>query len=298
MNDITFLESDLDSSVNIVKRTDDGGYFEARFVQRKEDTVVVYLSSQSGCQEACRFCHLTQTGQTQKTEAVLTDYLDQIYQVFKIINEQSDISKIENIHFNFMARGDVMNNSLFTYSPIRLISAINEISLINFPKATPRFKLSTIFPKNNDVNLDLFLQDIGFLRLAANIDVEIYYSLYSLKESFRKKWIPKALNPESVGRILSNINDGLRLHHALIAGQNDSEEDVRLIHQWLEDHNLEVMINIVRYNPFDEGSGQESSDEVRAQYIEWMKQSLRVKLIQEISLVGKDIKASCGMFVT
>lgn len=298
MNDITFLESALDSSVNIVKRTDDGGYFEARFVQRKEDTVVVYLSSQSGCQEACRFCHLTQTGQTQKTEATLVDYYDQLHRIFEIINKKCDVSKIKNIHYNFMARGDILNNSTFLDDPQHFLLKLNKISNILYPQVTPRFKLSTIFPINDKPHLNIWIESALSLRYECDMDVEFYYSLYSLQDKFRKKWLPKAMAPDKVGQLIKGTKQGFRLHHALIAGQNDSEEDVRLIHRWLEDYDLDVMVNIVRYNPFDEGSGQESSDEVRAQYIEWMKQSPRVKLIQEISLVGKDIKASCGMFVT
>lgn len=129
-------------------------------------------------------------------------------------------------------------------------------------------------------------------------DVEIYYSLYSLKESFRKKWIPKALSPQDVGGILKGTHEGLRLHHALIAGQNDSDEDIDLIHQWLEEFDLKVMVNIVRYNPANDHCGEESRDEVRSHYIERLRQSDRVLLVQEIPFAGRDVYASCGMFVS
>lgn len=306
MDIIKILESEIDESVNIIKSSVDGGYYEARFVQRNEDTFIIYLSSMSGCDKICRFCHLTQTNQLMTNGATFRNYLDQTKSVLDISKDIVDQDKIRNVHVNFMARGDLLNNQEFLSNPHRLITSLELLIRTYYPDAVAKFKLSTIFPRDtgpvgNQSPLhfvDLFVESINDLRELDNKDVEIYYSLYSLKESFRKKWIPKSISPNDVGNILRGTHDGLRLHHALIAGQNDSEEDVRLIHQWLEEFDLEVMVNIVRYNPFDDKSGVESSDEMRVQYIEWMKQSPRVKLVQEISFRGKDVYASCGMFVS
>lgn len=67
------LISKEDASANVVM-----GKFEARFVQRTPDYFIIYVSSHQGCNQACRFCHLTQTKQTDMTPASIGDYADWI----------------------------------------------------------------------------------------------------------------------------------------------------------------------------------------------------------------------------
>ena len=57
-------QSGQDASVNW-DRPADVGRLEARYVRRCPDYFVVYLSSQTGCSQGCRMCHLTATGQTR-----------------------------------------------------------------------------------------------------------------------------------------------------------------------------------------------------------------------------------------
>lgn len=300
------LVSEIDSSVNTIKPTVDGGYFESRFVQRTEDTFIIYLSSMSGCDKACRFCHLTQTNQLMMNHSNFRNYLDQAKSVLDISKDIVAHDKIRNIHVNFMARGDLLNNSEFLSNPYRLVTSLELLIKAYYPGAVAKFKMSTIFPRDTGPSgnsspvffAGLFVESVNDLREQDGKDVEIYYSLYSLKESFRKRWMPKALSPQDVGGILKGTHKGLRLHHALIAGQNDSDEDIDLIHQWLEEFDLKVMVNIVRYNPANDHCGKESSDEVRSRYILRLGQSDRVLLVQEIPLRGKDVYASCGMFVS
>jgi len=215
-------------------------------------------------------------------------------------SKKYDLASVRTVHVNFMARGDVFNNQGFLSNPWRVIVGLKQLIQKYFStKVEVKFKLSTIFPWSVSESLfkHTMLKEPLSLR-GQGLDIEIYYSLYSLQEKFRKKWLPKTLPPRVVGDIFKGTKEGLRLHHALITGQNDSDKDVRLIHDWLEEYDLEVMFNLVRYNPFDDGSGTESSDFVRSQYMDWMRESPRVKLVQEIPKVGFDAKASCGMFVS
>ena len=68
--------SEQDASVNW-DRPADVGRIEARYVRRSSDYVVVYLSSQTGCAQGCRMCHLTATGQTRLRDATIEEMLEQ-----------------------------------------------------------------------------------------------------------------------------------------------------------------------------------------------------------------------------
>ena len=207
MSETKLLFSTLDKSINRIDPVADGGYFETRYVQRTEDTAIVYLSSASGCNKACRFCHLTQTGQLYTTDVNKTEYRDTARALLEEASRKNDFSTVQNIHFNFMARGDVLSNMSFTTNVKGVLASLARVAKDFFPAATPRFKLSTVFP--TDINnghmvsarnpaeyLQEALVDPVFnLRHEQGIDVEFYYSLYSLRPEFRKRWIPKAFDP-------------------------------------------------------------------------------------------------------
>lgn len=71
------LHSQEDASVNFIWRGEYPGMLEARYVRRSPEYFVCYLSSQSGCKQACRFCHLTATKQTSLIDVPIADILNQ-----------------------------------------------------------------------------------------------------------------------------------------------------------------------------------------------------------------------------
>ena len=58
------LKSNLDQSVNFVENQL-VGFLESRYVRKVDEYFICYLSSQTGCNRGCKFCHLTASGQTQ-----------------------------------------------------------------------------------------------------------------------------------------------------------------------------------------------------------------------------------------
>lgn len=290
------LVSNQDSSINLVRPTDDGGAIEARFVQRTPDTVIVYLSSASGCDRACRFCHLTQTKQTMMAHVTADEYIQQATEVLDLVAKEGKLEGVTTVHFNFMARGDALLNPHFINDPADVILGLANVAYrFNFE---PKFKISTIFPQS-----PIFGSAVTFLKewtqevIALHSEVEFYYSLYSLETSFRKRWIPKAMDPEVIGECFADTVGKLRLHHALIKHENAHFNTVARIGQWLHDYNIHSRFNIVRYNPFSSACGQEVDEheiELHRRSFEKLDNIISAHIITK---VGMDVKASCGMFV-
>ncbi len=289
LSDYIDHHSQQDASINWDKPVD-VGRIEARYVRRCQDYFVVYLSSQTGCDQACRMCHLTATGQTRLRNVTLEEFLEQADTVLGHYRENTPPA--DSVHFNFMARGEPLANPVLLSQADELLGELARRA-ISF-NVRPRYLVSTIFPKELG---DRRLEDI-FL----TYHPEIYYSIYSVREEFRRRWLPKALSvTEALDRLVSwqrNTYKICKIHYAFIEGENDSEADVHAICDELESRRLMVHVNIVRYNPQDPlRHGTEPSEEVIERNAEIYRSRLPYARVRVIPRVGFDVQASCGMFV-
>lgn len=295
MGSATILRSQEDKSINFISPTPDKGAIEARFVQRTDDTIIIYLSSATGCNKACRFCHLTQMKQTMMTDVTIDGYLKQAKEVMALLIKEKKLSGVRTVHFNFMARGDALANIHFINHRDILINDLVRLAESN--GLIPKFKISTIFPSDGlfgKGKRDLKLWVLNTLEMHPG--VEFYYSLYSLDPAFRKRWIPKSIDPDLIGEVFYGTINKVRIHHALIEGENTSEEDIDAIKNWLFKYGITTCINIVRYNPFSSASGKEPDEKAILAYANKMKECDYINDVQIVSRVGRDVYASCGTF--
>lgn len=287
--DWTRYPSTIDASVNFVCRTEDGGAFEARFVQRDPGYFITYLSSQTGCDQACRFCHLTQLGQTMRQQAGLPEFLEQAEQV--IAHHDARPSPARKMHVNFMARGEPLLNPLLTRSFSALADPLTEMAAARGLEI--RFNLSTIFPRET-AGLDLAQSFKGY-------PVTFYWSLYSLEDRFRRRWLPKADSPEaSLRRLLdwqTATGREVVIHHALIAGENDTIEQMQDIRDLVAGSGLRTRLNLVRYNSFGPRTGTEADETAYAAAAEILGNIAPTSRAKIVPRVGRDVAASCGMFM-
>jgi adenine C2-methylase RlmN of 23S rRNA A2503 and tRNA A37 len=286
--DFTAHRSAQDASVNW-DRAADVGRIEARYVRRCKDYFVVYLSSQTGCAQACRMCHLTATGQTHLRDATLGELVEQA----KIVLDHYRLEgpPARSVHFNFMARGEPLASRVLLAHADTLLGELSRMAVaLNLH---PRHLISTICPRELG---DCLLEDIFVVH-----HPEIHYSVYSVSERFRRRWLPKALPAEvALDRLTSwqrTTQKIVTLHHAYIAGENDAEGDVHAICDALEERKLMVHINIVRYNPYDPSRhGVEPAEEVIERNAAIYRARLPNARVGVIARVGFDVAASCGMF--
>jgi adenine C2-methylase RlmN of 23S rRNA A2503 and tRNA A37 len=284
----TQLRSSQDASVNW-DRPADIGRIEARYVRRCPDYFVVYLSSQTGCDQGCRMCHLTATKQTRLRDVAPEELLEQAETVLDYYRREAPPAR--SVHFNFMARGEPLANEHLLARADELLGELARRAVaLNL---RPRYLVSTIFPK---VLGDRLLEDVFVTH-----HPEIYYSLYSVRERFRRRWLPKALPvEEALDRLASwqrSTYKVCKIHHAFIAGENDSEADVHAVCDALESRRLMAHVNIVRYNPPGPRHGVEPPEEVIQRNAQIYRTRLPYARVRVIPRVGYDVQASCGMFV-
>lgn len=288
-------KSNIDASVNFTHKCGDGQALEARYVRRHSDYLACYLSSQTGCAQACRFCHLTFTGQNQAREATAEEILFQAKQVLEYFKSLKEEPKAKVVHYNFMARGEPLDSRLITGFDTgeKLLGDLGKLALSN--GLMPRFLISTIMPMSLAVRSDFQYLEHRF----PIIQPEFYYSLYSMDPEFRRRWLPRAMPPDTALELLTHwqrhTKKIVRIHYAIIKGENDRLEDAHSIVEALKKHGLRADFSLVRYNPPSPRHGEEA-DNYEA-YAEFLRQSLDGVRVKTIDRVGPDVAASCGMFL-
>ena len=265
------------------------GMLEARYVRRTDDYVVVYLSSQTGCRQACRMCHLTATGQTATRDATVEELWAQADVVLD--HYRTATAPADTAHFNFMARGEPLASEVLLTQADTVLSGLADRAIALSLK--PRFLVSTILPKTLG---DRALEDV-FVRHHP----ELYYSIYSMDEAVRRRWLPKALPArEALDRLAAwqrHTYKIVKVHYAFIAGVNDAEADVHAVCDALEERGLYVHVNVVRYNPPSPKHGEEPPESVIRRNAAIFGERLPHARVRVIERVGFDVAASCGMFV-
>jgi 23S rRNA (adenine2503-C2)-methyltransferase len=281
MNEIK-LASSIDESVNFVTPSNDGGFYEARYVRRSFEEIICYLSTQTGCNQGCRMCHLTQTKQTSASDAYVADILDQARKVFEHYNK--NCKSADTVNYNFMARGEPLNSIIIKEESEWLFSRLGKLALDN--GLLPRFKVSTIMPKS----LDKSLKEIFPV-----IHPDIYYSAYSYDEKVRQRWLPNAMPIEEAIRLLKEWQDHthkiVRIHYAVIKGVNDDNWSVQMLYNAFSRACLAYDVNLVYYNPYNDKFGEEGSMAIVENA--WRSRSIKTNIVDR---VGFDVHASCGMF--
>lgn len=279
------FRSEQDASVNFVEEQL-AGFLEARYVRRCAEYFVCYLSSHSGCNRGCEFCHLTATGQTSFAPSTINDFESQALQVLKHYRrEQAALY----MHFAFMARGEPLANPQLLSRGSELLVRLGRLAADEGLPA--KFCVSSIMPLTLNKPL---LEVFGF------VSPTMYYSLYSVEDEFRRRWLPTAMPVSKALSMLANYQRFskkiVKIHFVFIEGQNDSAEQVRKLCDALDEHKLICEFNLVTYNPATAAQGVESASEVIAERLAYIESRFAGK-VKAVQRVGFDVKASCGMFV-
>lgn len=289
------IASEHDASVNHILTHTDGGMWETRWVQRTHHYGIVYVSSHTGCALSCRFCHLTATKQTMMTPATLEDYRAQLVQTLSTYEQRvadGTIPPAQKLHVNFMARGEALDNPTVLHQSDELFAMMDEEIKRVQPSLEAHYLISTILPRTFDGSLSDILR---------HPNAHLYYSLYSVNDAFRKRWLPKSLPWNEALDLCQefqhNTGKRINIHGAFIEGQNDSDDDIEKMIDAITSRDLQAKFNLVRYNPHDARHGVEPTEERLQEIFARIQQALGSEDSRIVPRVGFDVKASCGMFV-
>jgi len=245
-------------------------YLEARYVRREQNYISAYVSSHNGCNQGCKFCHLTEQKQTKFNHVGIEDYVFQMDKILSNIPQNHNIMKTSDIrvNINFMSRGEsCANKTIINHYP-ELYQALYDQVVHKYKYKILKMNLSTIMP--------LTIRDYNLIDIFKDKPVNLYYSLYSANEVFKKQWMPNAMPVEVALDKLKEFQlkrytydplttPNIVFHWSFIKGQNDDMTTVQHIANSISNRNfIKTKFNLIRLNPHKNSIITET-DEIRLQ---------------------------------
>lgn len=237
--------------------------------------ITACVSSQVGCSLDCNFCA------TARLKRMRNLNPDEIYDQVVAIKEQSELyfdRPLTNIVF--MGMGEPLLN----YSNV--LEAIDKITNPKGLGMSPkRITLST-------VGIPKMIKKLADDEVKFNLAV----SLHSGIDEVRSRVMP--INDKSP---LAELGDSLRYwyektkskvtyEYVVWKGINDTEADAKALVKFCKI--IPSKVNIIEYNPIDDGEFQQASDQAVAMYKVMLEQNDIVVNVRHSR--GKDIDAACG----
>ena len=240
-----------------------------------EKRITACVSSQVGCSLACQFCATARLKRQRNLSA------DEIYDQVVAIKEQAELffgRPLTNIVF--MGMGEPLLN----YSNV--VSAIEKItSQKGLNMASKRITVSTV----GIAKMIMKMADDG-------VKFNLAVSLHSAIDKTRSSIMPINLtNP------LDELADALRYwyqktrrkvtyEYVVWRDINDTEEHAKALLKFCKI--VPSKVNLIEYNPIDEGSFQQASEKSLNMYMDLLESHGITTRIRKSR--GKDIDAACG----
>jgi adenine C2-methylase RlmN of 23S rRNA A2503 and tRNA A37 len=291
------LASATDGSINwIIPKGN--SFIECRYIRRADGYISSYLSSHSGCKMGCSFCYLTVTNQTSFTHVDVELFKEQLNLVLNHAKDiDGDKSKDVRINVNMMARGEALANKFIVNKYPEFYKGLNTI-VDKYDYGTMKINISTIMPytiKNHDL-VDIF----------HDLPTNIYYSIYSINQKFRDKWIPNGIHwydaLTKLKKYQLETNNTITLHFALIENENDNPKEVQEMADEINNFNFtKLKFNIVRFNKHEKLNYNEAPmEKIEAAFdiLSFIAKESEITTNKSriVKRVAEETLGSCGMF--
>jgi 23S rRNA (adenine2503-C2)-methyltransferase len=268
-------DSKIDGASKLVFRTYDGHLLESVILRPETGRTSLCISSQVGCACHCTFCATGKMGFSRHLSR--DEILDQVVQAARLIRDEE--RPIRNVVF--MGMGEPLLNLVNVSQALHFLK---DPAFFNYPGS--HLMVSTVgIPKTI----------VRFTEM--HPDVQLALSLHSARQEVRQELMPLSGNytlEELRNAMISATSHGkVMVEYLMLAGVNDSEEDLQALINYLS--GINVHINIIPFNEYEGCELQGSSQLERMAFADRLKAAgfdttLRYSM-------GADIAAACGQLV-
>jgi len=272
--EVSTMQRSNDGTVKNAVKLHDGLIVESVLIPTKTRTTAC-VSSQVGCSLDCLFCA------TARLKRMRNLNPDEIYDQVVAIDKESKLyfnRPLSNIVF--MGMGEPLMNYNNVIKSIEKITSPEGLNMS--PK---RITVSTSgVPKIIKKMADDAVKFNLAVSLHSAID-EVRTSIMPFNETFPLKDLK-----ESLEYWYAKTKKTISYEYVVWKGINDSQKDIDALIKFCK--YVPSKVNIIEYNPIDDGDFQQASSEAIQQYIQQLEKNRIVVNVRRSR--GKDIDAACG----
>lgn len=270
MTIVDVLHSKSDGTRKYLMKLADGHTVECVYMKYKHGNTLC-ISTQVGCRMKCSFCASTLHGLARQLNAG-----EMIGQIFTVQNDTN--TRISNVVL--MGSGEPLDN----YDEVlRFLRLVNHPKGLNISMRSITVSTCGLVPRIKDL-------------MAEKLQITLAISLHATDNVKRSELMPvnKSYDIESLLAVCKEYTNftGRRItfEYALIAGENDSEEEAHRLGQLIK--GMSCHVNLIPINPVKEKSYQATSQEnARAFQRVLSHYHIEATIRREL---GADIDAACG----
>ncbi|HEX5171984.1 MAG TPA: 23S rRNA (adenine(2503)-C(2))-methyltransferase RlmN [Cyclobacteriaceae bacterium] len=268
------MQRSADGTIKNAVKLHDGLIVESVLIPH-EKRITACVSSQVGCSLACKFCA------TARLKRMRNLTPDEIYDQVVAIKEQAEMffeRPLTNIVF--MGMGEPLLNYANVAEAIDKITSQKGLNM-----AAKRITLST-------VGIAKMIKKIADDEVKFNLAVSLHAAIDKTRTSIMP--INETNSLEELGDALKHwykkTKRKVTYEYVVWKGINDTEEHAKALLKFCKI--IPSKVNLIEYNPIDEGEFQQADDDVLNMYMDLLESNGITTRIRKSR--GKDIDAACG----
>jgi 23S rRNA (adenine2503-C2)-methyltransferase len=271
------VHTSVDGTIKMLFNVGDGKSVEAVLIP-STDRLTICLSSEVGCNMACKFCYTAKQKLQRRLET--WEIVGQFVQASRYLAQHSPEQRLTNIVF--MGMGEPLDNTEAVFKACQILHSSWGMNL-----SRKRITISTsgIVPK---------------IPLVTEAGVRLAVSLNASNDLIRSQVMP-INNRWPIAELLQACRehcqasgDKVTLEYVLLKGVTDSVADARELYHLTKD--VPCKINIIPFNEHP-NSGFERPDEVAIVRFHQELMRLGAHVLRRKTM-GRDIYAACGQLTT